>query len=187
MSAAQTCLLLSPELDLPLCQKGIGAVIHTPDDAALIDGVHIECSAIHPDDRGYFMELVRSGQGLVASYPPSGMQVSASVSHPGIIKAFHYHVRQTDCWIPVAGMLQVALVDLRRAAPTFGIRNTLYLGILRPWRLRIPPGVAHGYKVIGPDPAVLVYVTDRFYDPADEGRIPYNHSAINYDWEIQYK
>jgi len=51
----------------------------------------------------------------------------------------------------------------------------------------IPPGVAHGYKVIGNDPAVLVYVTSRFYNAADEGRIPYNDPGINYDWTVQHK
>jgi dTDP-4-dehydrorhamnose 3,5-epimerase len=51
----------------------------------------------------------------------------------------------------------------------------------------IPPGVAHGYKVIGKDPAMLIYMTDRFYDPSDEGRTPYNQPGINYDWETQYK
>ena len=51
----------------------------------------------------------------------------------------------------------------------------------------IPPGVAHGYKVIGGDEALLVYLTDRFYNPKDEGRIPYNDPGINYDWETQHK
>jgi dTDP-4-dehydrorhamnose 3,5-epimerase len=41
--------------------------------------------------------------------------------------------------------------------------------------------------VIGPNPAMLVYLTNRFYDPQDEGRIPYNHPQIAYDWETQYK
>ena len=85
------------------------------------------------------------------------------------------------------GQLQVALVDLRPESPTFGLRNTLYIGTLRPWQVIIPPGVGHGYKVIGPDPAILVYLTDRFYDPSDEGRIPYNDPQINYDWETQHK
>jgi hypothetical protein len=30
------------------------------------------------------------------------------------------------------GLLQVALVDLRVASPTFGKRNTIYVGPLRP-------------------------------------------------------
>ena len=61
------------------------------------------------------------------------------------------------------------------------------IGALRPWKLRIPPGVAHGYKVLGTEPALLVYLTNCFYDPADEGRIPYDHPDINYDWELQHK
>jgi dTDP-4-dehydrorhamnose 3,5-epimerase len=51
----------------------------------------------------------------------------------------------------------------------------------------VPPGIAHGYKVIGPDPAMLVYLTDRFYDSEDEGRIPYDDPRIQYDWETQHK
>ncbi|MBS1859995.1 MAG: dTDP-4-dehydrorhamnose 3,5-epimerase family protein, partial [Acidobacteria bacterium] len=57
----------------------------------------------------------------------------------------------------------------------------------RPWQLLIPPGVAHGYKVIGGEDAMLVYLTDRFYNPDDEGRIPYDDPGINYDWETQRK
>ncbi len=36
-------------------------------------------------------------------------------------------------------------------------------------------------------PATLVYLTDRFYNPADEGRLEYNHHFLNYDWELQHK
>jgi dTDP-4-dehydrorhamnose 3,5-epimerase len=40
---------------------------------------------------------------------------------------------------------------------------------------------------VSAEPAFLVYVTDRFYDPQDEGRIPYNDAEIQYDWETQHK
>ena len=81
----------------------------------------------------------------------------------------------------------MALVDLRAGSPTFGRRNTLYVGSMRPWQILIPPGVAHGYKVIGREEAMLVYMTDRFYNPQDEGRISYDDASINYDWETQRK
>jgi len=61
------------------------------------------------------------------------------------------------------------------------------VGALRPWQILIPPRVAHGYKVVGMEPSMLVYMTDRYYNPADEGRIVYNHAGLNYDWETQYK
>ena len=85
------------------------------------------------------------------------------------------------------GLMQVALVDLRIGSPTFGRKNTMYVGPLRPWQLLIPPGVGHGYKVVGKEDSLLVYMTDRFYNPQDEGRIPYNQPSINYDWETQWK
>ena len=175
------------QLSAPECRKGIGDLITKPDSAQRIDGVQVEPYSLWPDDRGYFTEIIRLGQGLPAGFPAESTQVSAALSYPGTIKAFHYHLHQTDFWAPVQGMFQVALADLRTGSPTFGRRNTFYAGVLRPWRILIPPGVAHGYKVIGEGPSMLVYVTDRHYNPEDEGRLPYDHPGINYDWETQYK
>src|SRR5579872_4579900 len=175
------------ELVLPECEKGIGAVILKTDSPHLIEGVRIECLSLWPDDRGYFLEVQRMGRGLAARFPAESTQVSAALSYPGTIKAFHYHMHQTDCWTPVTGSLQVALVDLRLGSRTYGARNTIFAGVLRPWQILIPAGVAHGYKVVGPDAAMLVYLTDRFYDSKDEGRIPYDDSHIHYDWETQHK
>jgi dTDP-4-dehydrorhamnose 3,5-epimerase len=166
---------------------GIGDVIVTERAERLIQGVTIVPLQFWPDDRGYFAELLRAGQGLAAGVSTATLEVSGALSYPGTIKAFHYHSRQTDIWTPVVGMLQVALYDLRVGSPSFGAKNTLYIGELRPWSLRIPPGVGHGYKVLGTRPALLVYATDRFYDPQDEGRIPYSDPDIHYDWEIQHK
>lgn len=174
-------------LVLPECEKGIGSLITTPDSAQLIAGVEIEPLTFWPDDRGYFLEVQRLGCGPAAQFPANTSQISAALNYPGAVKAFHYHLHQTDCWTPARGMLQVALVDLRRGSRTFGARNTMYVGALRTWQILIPPGIAHGYKVIGNTDAMLIYMTDRFYNPKDEGRIPYNDGAINYDWETQYK
>ena len=174
-------------LSHPKNDKGIGNLIQSPTSPDLIEGVIAEPHPIWPDDRGYFLEVMRMGQGIASHFAPATTQVSAALSYPGTIKAFHYHQYQTDFWVPASGMFQVALVDLRTGSKTFGLRNTLYLGTLRPWHLLIPPGVGHGYKVIGQDPAMLVYVTNKIYNPKDEGRIAHNHPGIHYDWETQYK
>ncbi len=174
-------------LAIPECPKGIGAVIGSPASPELIAGVAIQPLALYPDDRGYFLEVQRFGQGLAARFPAETSQVSAALNYAGTIKAFHFHLHQTDCWTPVKGMFQVVLVDLRTGSSTFGRRNTVYAGGLRPWQILIPPGVGHGYKIIGGEESLLVYMTDRFYNPKDEGRIPYNDPSINYDWETQHK
>jgi dTDP-4-dehydrorhamnose 3,5-epimerase len=175
------------EISTPHCERGIGKVIQNPASPDLIDGIRINPVAVWPDDRGYFLEVIRMQQGLAAHFPPETTQVSAALSYPGTIKAFHFHKFQTDLWVPAAGMLQVTLVDLRPESKTFGAKNTIYVGTLRPWQILIPPGVGHGYKVIGESPAMLVYVTNRIYNPADEGRIAYNDPSIQYDWELQHK
>lgn len=172
---------------IPKCEPGIGSIILSPDSPKLIRDVRIQPFPIWPDDRGYFLEVIRTGKGPAADFPPESTQVSAALGYPGTIKAFHFHREQTDFWVPAYGMLQVVLVDLRKSSPTFGEKNTIYVGQMRPWQILIPPGVGHGYKVIGTGPAMLVYVTNRTYNPADEGRIPHNEKSIGYDWELQHK
>ncbi len=175
------------ELEIPVSAPGIGKVILSPESPDLIAGVRLKPFPLWPDDRGYFLEIARLGQGMVEEFPATSSQVSAAVNYPGIIKAFHYHKFQTDFWVPVSGLLQVVLVDLRKRSANFGAKNTLYVGALRPWQILIPPGVAHGYKVIGEHPSTLVYITNRTYDPKDEGRIAHNDKSIGYDWELQHK
>lgn len=182
IAALGDLVLASPENE-----KGLGSVILSPESHELIAGVRVQPFPIYPDDRGCFMEIQRIGRGLPAAFPPESTQVSAAINWAGTLKAFHYHLRQTDCWTPVRGLFQFALADLRVGSPTFGKRNTLYVGSLRPWHVLIPPGVAHGYKVLGAEEAILVYLTDRFYDPKDEGRLPFDDLGIAYDWETQKK
>jgi len=172
---------------VPSCVPGIGDVILAPDAPNLIEGVRIAPYSLWPDDRGYFLEVLRIGNGIAADFDPATTQISAALSYPGTVKAFHYHLEQTDFWVPAQGMFQVALVDLRPESPTWGAKNTMYVGSLRPWQIRIPPGVAHGYKVIGNNIAMLVYATDHFYNPSDEGRLAWNEPDIGYDWELQHK
>src|SRR4051812_40670980 len=188
MSAtALGALATGDEIAIPTAEPGIGKVILSPTGPDLIADVVIKPFPLWPDDRGYFLEVARTGQGLIADFPAESTQVSAALNYPGIIKAFHFHKFQTDYWVAVAGLLQVAMVDLRLDSKTYGVKNTLYVGALRPWQVLIPPGVAHGYKVIGEQPSVLVYITNRTYDPSDEGRLPHNDTGIAYDWELQHK
>jgi len=174
----------------PRATRDIGSVINRTNAPELIAGVEIEAAVVWPDDRGFFTELFRFGSGadsgFLRGFSPRA-QVSAALSYAQTIKAVHYHRVQTDLWAPVRGQFQVALVDLRVDSPTFGAVNTLYCGEWRPWRLRIPVGVGHGYKVLGSEPGLMIYATDRYYDPADEGRLPYDDPGLNYDWELQHK
>jgi dTDP-4-dehydrorhamnose 3,5-epimerase len=145
-----------------------------------IDGVVLTALARHPDDRGYFEELIRVtdpwfGEGFG--------QLSHSKMFPGVVKAWHIHKTQIDWWYVAAGRLLVALHDRRPGSPTEGTTQELYMGDdLPPTLLKIPAGVAHGCRAIGTEPSHLFYVTSRTYDPDEEGRIAYNDPEIGYDW-----
>lgn len=168
-------------------RQDLGSILVSAQSAERIAGVEIESGQLWPDDRGVFTELFRMGASSLTAGFTGAIQISAALSFPGTIKAIHFHRHQTDLWAPVKGSFQVALFDLRTESPTFGAVNTLYLGEWRPWRLRIPPGVGHGYKVLGEETGLLVYATDHYYDPADEGRLNWNDPDLKYDWETQKK
>ena len=57
------------DIHIPQCEKGIGDVILAPDSPKLIAGVKCAPIALWPDDRGYFLEVQRIGQGLARALP----------------------------------------------------------------------------------------------------------------------
>ena len=149
----------------------------------MITGVRTKHLVRHPDDRGFFQEILRDDEGLIASFG----QASLSKTYPGTIKAFHYHKEQDDLWFFPVGHAQVVLHDLRIDSPTFGVTDIHYLGEDSPKLLLIPVGVAHGYRTLGTRPALIVYFTTRSYriDAPDEYRIPYDDPSIGFDWRTQ--
>ena len=57
------------ELVVPKSEPGIGKVILSPTSPDLIAGVEIKPFSLWPDDRGYFLEVARLGQGMVSEFP----------------------------------------------------------------------------------------------------------------------
>lgn len=146
----------------------------------MIQGVVAKKLVRHPDDRGYFMEVLRDDDGLLSRFG----QASFSKTYPGVIKAFHYHELQDDLWFFPSGNAQVVLHDLRADSQTKGETNVFYMGEDNPQLLVIPIGVAHGYRVLGNEPAVIMYFTTMSYDPKnpDEKRIAWDDPGIGFDW-----
>ena len=83
----------------------------------------------------------------------------------------------------------LSLNDLRDDSPTYRQTDVYYLGDQNRQLLVIPTGVAHGYRVLGNEPTLLLYHTTEAYNPADpdEERIPYNDATIGFDWTTQMK
>lgn len=149
----------------------------------MIEGVALKPLVVHCDDRGVFMELLREDDPFYRRFGQSNF----SITYPGVIKAFHWHREQDDLWFVAAGMAQVVLHDLRESSPTRGQTQVFYLGEHSRQLLVIPAGVAHGYRVLGTSPLLMVYHTTHTYNPADELRIPYDDPSIGFDWTTKMR
>jgi dTDP-4-dehydrorhamnose 3,5-epimerase len=144
----------------------------------MIQGVVSKPLKVHPDDRGYFMEILREDDPFFTRFAQS----SYTLTYPGVVKAWHYHNQQDDLWFVASGAAQVGLHDLRDDSPTRGQTDTFFLGEHNRALLFIPHGVAHGYRVLGAEPMALVYYTTHVYNPADELRRDWNDPAIGFNW-----
>lgn len=145
----------------------------------MIHGVHTKQLINHPDERGYFEEVIRSTDEF---FSEGFAQLSRSHMVTGVVKAWHIHKTQIDWWYGVSGIIKAVLFDMRDTSPTFHELNEYMLNDAdKRIVLKIPPGVAHGLKVMS-GPADLVYITSSIYSLDQEGRIPYDDKSIGYDW-----
>ena len=147
----------------------------------LIQGVNVKPLKVIADERGYLMEMMRADDPFFQKFGQSYV----SVAYPGVVKGWHYHKVQTDHFVIVKGMMKVVLYDSREGSPTKGLVNEFFMGEKNPILVTIPPGVIHGMKGIGTEPAMLVNVPTEMYkyNEPDEFRIDPHSKEIPYDWD----
>lgn len=103
-------------------------------------------------------------------------QINVSETYPGVVRAFHRHLKQYDYWYCLKGNMEVCLFD-ETAVPN---AKVVYLGPNE--GLMIEPKIWHGFRVLGNEPVILLYHVTNKYDPKnpDEERAPWNAFC---DWE----
>jgi dTDP-4-dehydrorhamnose 3,5-epimerase len=146
----------------------------------LIDGFAVRRAKVIADERGRLGEIMRADDPGFEKFG----QVYFTTTYPGVVKAWHYHKKQTDHFYVAKGMLKAALYDERKDSPTYGTVNELYLGEYCPGLVTIPPGVHHGWMCIGQVEAYIVNVVSEMYNYAepDEFRTHPHDNHIPYDW-----
>lgn len=146
----------------------------------LIEGVIIHPLKVIPDERGRVMEILRADDAFFAGFG----QAYLTTVYPGVVKAWHHHKNQTDCFTCIRGMVKVALYDDREGSPTRGLVNEIYAGDHKPCLIVIPAGVCHGWKCVSQCEAFIINVPSQPYnytDP-DEYRTDPHDGGIPYDW-----
>jgi dTDP-4-dehydrorhamnose 3,5-epimerase len=151
----------------------------------MIDGVHIKTITRHNDERGYFAELTKKGEA--GSHEVA--QTSYAITKPGVIKAFHYH-DYWESWAVLRGRALLVMHDIREGSPTHGETQTVIADEEHPILLSIPPGVAHGYSVLGNEDVGMLYHAEEVYDGSRKDQIrtiPFDSKDIGFDWKASYE
>lgn len=145
----------------------------------LIEGVKVKKLRLIPDERGRLMEILRCDEEIFQKFG----QVYMTTNYPGVIKAWHYHKKQTDNVCCLKGMIKMALYDARETK-TKGEINEFFIGEHNPMLISIPPKVYHGWKCISEIESIVISIpTEPYnYKKPDEYRLPPDTEEIPYDW-----
>lgn len=146
----------------------------------LIDGVRTKQLKVIADERGRLMEMLRADDEVFSRFG----QVYLTAAYPGVVKAWHYHEKQTDHFVCVAGMMKLVLYDDRERSSTRGLINEFFVGEHNPVLVTIPPLVFHGFKCISEREALVINIPTEVYDHRhpDEFRVEAHGDRVPYDW-----
>ncbi|MCX8150103.1 MAG: dTDP-4-dehydrorhamnose 3,5-epimerase family protein [Candidatus Bathyarchaeota archaeon] len=137
----------------------------------MLTGIVVKPIKRTPDERGFFAEVMRKDwkdlfvEGEIA-------QANVSNTYPGIIRAWHRHLKgQTDYFITLQGTIKICGFDEKTKE-----LNEIISASQIPQIVRMPGQYWHGFKVLGNEPAMLLYFTTKTYDydDPDEERKPWN-------------
>ena len=146
----------------------------------MIEGVRTKSLKVVPDERGWLMEILRCDDEIFSKFG----QVYLTTAYPEVVKAWHYHKKQTDNFTCIKGMMKVALYDGRADSKTHGEVNEFFVGDKNPLLISVPPMVYHGFKAVGDETAYFLSVPTLPYNyrEPDEFRLPPDTKEIPYEW-----
>ncbi len=141
----------------------------------MLEGIKVKPLKRHFDERGFFVEVMRVDWRDILG-EDNIVQANISMSYPGIIRAWHRHVRgQVDYFLVLKGSIKLCAYDDETQE-----LNELILTWQEPNLVRIPGKYWHGFKVLGDEPALLLYFTNKLYnyENPDEERRAWNDQTI---------
>jgi dTDP-4-dehydrorhamnose 3,5-epimerase len=136
------------------------------------------------DERGFFCERYHKEKFADLGINQDFIQDNHSRSAPGILRGLHYQVNPAQAKLVgcITGKIFDVAVDLRENSETYGQYYAAELSAENAQLLLVPAGFAHGFYVIGDEPANVTYKVDGIYNPAGDGGIIYNDPDIGIKW-----
>jgi dTDP-4-dehydrorhamnose 3,5-epimerase len=153
--------------------------------ATSVPGIVLLEPRVFGDDRGFFLESYNQRTFADLGIKSAFVQDNHSCSEKNVVRGLHYQIQQPQgklVRVITGEILDVAL-DLRRSSPTFGKWEAFTLSGENKLMLWIPPGFAHGFRVVSAS-AHVVYKTTDFYAPEHERTIAWNDPGLRIDWRL---
>ena len=116
--------------------------------------------------------------------PTAFVQDNHSRSMPGVLRGLHYQNAPPQGKLVgvVRGRVWDVVVDIRPESPTFGQHVGIELSDMNGRLLWIPPRFAHGFCVLGDEPADILYKVDAPYNPATEAGLCWGDADLAIAW-----
>jgi dTDP-4-dehydrorhamnose 3,5-epimerase len=139
--------------------------------------------AVHPDERGFFLESYREDLLAELGVDVRFVQDNHSRSARGVLRGMHFTVGagQAKLVRVARGAILDAVVDIRRGSPTFGRFETFALDDRTGRMLYVPIGFAHGFLVVS-DVADVIYKCSAYYDGSLERGFRYDDPDVGIPW-----
>jgi len=146
---------------------------------------------LHNDDRGFLGEIFREDwSDNLSGFIPK--QLLISQSKPGVIRAWHRHLRnQTDLILVRKGILKICVYDGDKNSKSFGQLVEIISNSENVELIKIPGFLWHGTKNISNETSEIIYLINNLYDykNPDEERREWNDPSIidpktqkTFDW-----
>jgi len=149
-------------------------------------GLALITRRVFGDERGFFIERFKASDFDGTAVPTSFPQINHSRSAPGVLRGLHYQYSPAQGKLVgvTRGRVWDVAVDLRPDSATFGQSYGVELSDVNGLLLWIPVGFAHGFCVIGDEPADVLYQTTAEYEPTTEGGIVWNDPDLAIEWPV---
>jgi dTDP-4-dehydrorhamnose 3,5-epimerase len=141
---------------------------------------------MHRDSRGFFSELFNAARFREFGLPTIFAQDNQSRSESGVLRGLHYQFDPPQAKLVAVthGRIFDVTVDIRADSPKYGRSYGVELNDTNGRRLWIPAGFAHGFCVIGDEPADVVYKVNTPWNAAGEGGIHPTDPDLAIVWPV---
>ena len=149
-------------------------------------GLKVVQLKIYHDNRGFFVERFNKKLFQDLGLPVDYFQDNHSLSAPNVIRGLHFQNNPSQAKLVgcLRGKILDVAVDIRKDSPTFGKYFSIELSAENGKLLFIPAGFAHGFAVLGDEPADVMYKVDNQFSKEGDGGIRFNDPDLKIDWQI---